>query len=91
MFERDRVITWKNGSPRLKAQLVPTAKTEPKDFFTLGSSKDEVLAVQGSPDSFTETFFSYGSSSVIFERGKVVSWSDGFPKLKARLVSAANQ
>ena len=51
---------------------VPSVPISPKrDFFTVGSTKDEVLAMQGTPTSFSEQMFWYGSSSVQFQNGKV--------------------
>jgi hypothetical protein len=88
-FEADRVVSWSNYYPRLKAQLLPRAETKAPPFFTVGSSKDEVLAVQGSPDRFTDTTFSYGSSDVRFEADRVVSWSNYYPRLKAQLLPRA--
>ena len=57
------------------------------DYFIVGSTKDEVLAVQGSPDSFTDTRWEYGSWSwVRFENGLVADWNNtDYDKLKARL------
>ena len=54
-------------------------------YFTLGSTKSDVLRIQGSPDSFTNSFFLYGTSFVGFQGDRVVSWSNGLPKLKALL------
>ena len=84
-FEKDRVKSWYDGFPKLKAKLLPSAQVERRDFFTIGSTKDEVLAVQGTPSQFTDSAFHYGTSDVFFEKGRVKSWYDGFPKLKARM------
>jgi DnaJ domain len=84
-FQGDRVVSWSNGFLKLKAQLLPRPGTNAPPFFTVGSSKDEVLAVQGTPDSFTDNMFWYGTSFVGFQGDRVVSWSNGFPKLKAFL------
>ncbi len=86
-FENGRVKSWYDGFPKLKAKLLPTAQVEHKDFFTVGASRDEVLAVQGTPSRFTDSSFHYGTSDVFFENGRVKSWDDGFPKLKARLLT----
>jgi len=88
-FERDKVKSWRNGYPKLKAKLLPSAAVEAKAYFTVGSTKDEVLAVQGTPDNFTDSSFNYGGSSVYFERDKVKSWRNGYPKLKAKLLPSA--
>jgi DnaJ-like protein len=84
-FEGNRVTSWSNRYPRLKAQLLPRAGTVTPQFFTVGSTKDEVLAVQGSPDRFTDGEFWYGTSEVYFEGNRVTSWSNRYPRLKASL------
>lgn len=53
-------------------------------YFTVGSTKDEVLAHQGTPDRFPETSFYYGTSKVLFEHDRVTGWYNGQPKLKVR-------
>ncbi|MDE0040462.1 MAG: hypothetical protein OXT74_00350, partial [Candidatus Poribacteria bacterium] len=60
-------------------------------YFTVGSTKDEVLAVQGTPKSFSDWEFDYGSSSVYFSNGRVTRWYNSpFAPLKARLVPKSN-
>ena len=86
-FSNNQVRSWNNSYPDLKAQLIPTYKVEKKSLFTIGSTKDEVLSVQGSPDSFSETQFRYGSSFVYFQDGKVVSWNNSYPTLKVRMTA----
>ena len=74
MFERGLVVSWhQDDSDPLRAQLLPRVKSN-LPFFTLGSNRDEVLSVQGSPDYFTETTFHYGYSTVSFEDGLVNGW-----------------
>jgi len=84
-FENDRVVAWSNISPKLNAQLLPRAGTNARRFFTVGSSKDEVLSIQGTPDNFKESTIGYGYSTVRFENDRVVAWSNISPKLKALL------
>lgn len=63
-----------------------------KDYFTIGSTEDEVLDVMGDPDNIMDyeilnkKTFSYGLSSVDFSDGKVKSYRnfDGNLKVKAR-------
>ena len=65
---------------------------EGSEFFTRGSHQDEVLRLQGTPDSITALFdsevWSYGSSSVtISTRSReVTQWSNLDGKLRVRLV-----
>lgn len=55
-------------------------------YFTIGSTKDEVLAAQGTPDSFGEDYFRYGYSTVYFKNGRVTSWENSALKeLKVRM------
>ena len=44
--------------------------------FTIGSSKDVVLKVQGTPTELSEDKFGYGRSEVYFRNNKVVSWKE---------------
>jgi hypothetical protein len=44
-------------------------------FFTVGSTKDEVLGVQGTPSSFSYTYWVYGRPSVRFQNDRVTSWN----------------
>jgi hypothetical protein len=92
-FNKGRVIGWDiwPGFP-LKVRLLPsgTAARNSPGYFTVGSSKDEVLAAQGTPTAFSKTQWIYGSSSVRFVDGRVVDWDvwPGFP-LQARRVRPA--
>ena len=75
-FQNGRVTTWYSSlSAPLNAELVPS---EPvvfsPSYFTVGSTKDEVLAVQGSPRRFTDTKWEYGLSWVRFQNGRVTTW-----------------
>ena len=45
-------------------------------FFTIGSDKDEVLSVQGTPSQMNDNEFSYAYSSVRFRDGRVIAWND---------------
>ncbi len=70
----------------LKARLLPSTPTSAKGYFTVGSTKDEVLAVQGTPTKFSENFFYYGTSKIYFRNGVVEYWDGWLPNpLKARL------
>jgi hypothetical protein len=44
--------------------------------FTIGSTRDEVLAVQGTPTGFSYNTFEYGTSKVHFRDGRVASWEN---------------
>ena len=61
-----------------------------KQYFTIGSTKDEVLAIQGQPTHIYESFWMFGSSVVHFEGDRVLRWEDYRGKLKAKLISKIN-
>lgn len=44
-------------------------------YFTLGSTKDEVISVMSEPDTQSSSSFSYGFSLVFFNNDKVSEWS----------------
>ncbi len=71
-----KVAGWK-VDPRspLRVKLWPAGRVDASlRYFTVGSTKDEVLAVQGTPTSFSEDRFDYGNSSVYFRGKWVVDW-----------------
>jgi hypothetical protein len=73
------VVGWKvdPGASSLRVKLWPDAPVDPDlDAFTVGSSKNEVLVVQGTPTSFSEITFGYGRSEVYFQHNRVVSWKE---------------
>jgi hypothetical protein len=66
-----------------------TKKTS-KDYFTIGSTEDEVLDVMGDPTSLTSIgsfgkIYNYGYSSITFKGGRVESYdNEGNLKVKVR-------
>jgi hypothetical protein len=59
----------------IRVKLWPESSVDPSlDSFTVGSSRDEVLVVQGTPTGFSEDRFAYGSSEVWFQNRRVVRW-----------------
>lgn len=76
-FDDNKVVGWRidAASPTIRVKLWPETPLDPTlDSFTLGSSKDVVLVVQGTPTAFSEDKFEYGSSVVNFQNRRVVSW-----------------
>jgi hypothetical protein len=78
------------NSPTLKNKPSATGSglTGGRDYFTIGSSKAHVIAVQGQPTSFSSNYFYFGYSRVDFDsNGKVIKWeSSASNKLKAKLL-----
>jgi DnaJ domain len=91
-FKAGRVIGWDIWpSFPLNVQLLPAASINPVPAsFTVGSTKDEVLAVQGTPTRVTERLWEYGASRVFFTDNRVTRWEvwPGSP-LHARLLPVA--
>jgi hypothetical protein len=72
-----KVSGWKidPASAHIRVKLWPEAPVDPDlDFFGVGSSRDVVLVVQGTPTYFSADTFGYGGSEVYFQNGRVVSW-----------------
>lgn len=62
------------------------AATDPNSYFTIGSTKDEVKKIMGTPtsiDSYFDTWY-YGSSSIEFKNNKVKSYSNFSDNLKVK-------
>lgn len=80
-----KVVGWRidSRSP-LRVKLWPEGPVDTSlRSFTVGSTKDEVLVVQGTPSSFTPDRFEYGSSVVYFRENRVLVWRDGSVRLRA--------
>src|SRR5581483_9507810 len=85
-FQDGKVNGWSNAGGKLKLTL-PNAGTNPSGTFAVGSSNDEVVAVQGVPDYLASDRWMYGTSSVDFVNGRVVGWTNGGGNLRVRLVA----
>jgi len=85
----DKVVGWRidpAGSP-LRVKLWPDAPVDPDlDSFTVGSTKNEVLVVQGTPTTFSENTFGYGRSEVYFQHNRVASWKEDPTSIRLRAV-----
>jgi rubrerythrin len=91
-FANSRVTNWDiwPGSP-LRVRMMPSTSVSSSGYFTIGSTKDEVLSAQGTPTEFNESSWKYGASTVYFKDGRVVSWDvwPGSP-LKVRMEPTHN-
>ena len=55
-------------------------------YFTVGSTRSDVVKVQGTPTKIAGNVFEYGLSQVYFQNGRVESWHmDPGSPLKARM------
>jgi hypothetical protein len=77
-FTNGKLSGWKiAASAPIRVKLWPDAPVDPSlTSFKLGSTKNEVLVVQGTPTLFSENTFGYGGSRVFFESNRVVGWKN---------------
>lgn len=75
-FKSDAVIGWKiDAANPIRVKLWPESAVDPAlTSFTVGSTRDAVLIVQGTPTAFSEDRFEYGTSEVYFQNHRVVRW-----------------
>jgi hypothetical protein len=88
-LKNDLVTGWRIdlASSPIRVKLWPQTAVDPDlGYFAAGSTKDEVLVVQGTPTAFSDDKFEYGGSEVYFRNNRVVSWKDdaGSVPLKVR-------
>lgn len=73
-FVDGRVASFDNYFGNLKIRMLPASPPQAgENAFTIGSTKDQVLAVQGTPSSIRGNIWFYRFSDVLFRDGKV-SW-----------------
>ena len=77
-FQNGHVAGWKiSAAAPIRVKLWPdTPPTPGITTFTVGSSKSDVIAVQGTPNLLAQNEFGYGNSIVYFQSGRVVSWKE---------------
>lgn len=84
-FANGVVTSWDNNpEDPLHVALSPEIETDAR-VFTVGSTKDEVRAIQGTPLVETEELWDYGLSKVYFRANHVIGWdSSPIKPLRAR-------
>jgi hypothetical protein len=77
-FQNGQVVGWKIGpKSALRVKLWPdTASVPGLTTFSVGSSKSDVIALQGTPTLFSRNEFGYGGSVVFFQNDHVVGWKE---------------
>jgi len=85
-FENQRVSRYSNLSQNLKVRLLPPPHlaAHPPEFFDLGSTQEEVLAVQGTPTSILPHGWTYGDSTVYFHQGRVIKVNNAGKNLRLK-------
>jgi curved DNA-binding protein CbpA len=86
-FSNGRVTGYSNNSGNLHMKLLPKTDAthiREKGYFTIGSTKDEVIALQGTPDGVIGNTWIYDLSQIKFYNDKVVSCSNVSKNLKVK-------
>ncbi len=86
-FKNDNVVGWRIDpvSSPIRVKLWPESPIgTSQDYFTVGSSKDVVLVVQGTPTAFSADKFEYGGSEVYFRNNRVVNWKNDPASIQLR-------
>jgi outer membrane protein assembly factor BamE (lipoprotein component of BamABCDE complex) len=93
-----QVILDSNEKPSRNKAIEPKERSEAEPhgasitYFTIGSSKKNVLEVQGQPSSYHENWWMYGFSTVNFSKdGKVSSYSNIGNNLKVKVIPDSNE
>jgi hypothetical protein len=87
-FRNGRVAGWKVDlqSAPIRVKLWPSAAPAPGlTQFARGSSKSEVIALQGTPTLFSDNKFGYGNSVVFFQNDRVVGWQEDPNSVRLRV------
>lgn len=86
-FKNDNVVGWRIDpvSSPIRVKLWPESPIgTSQNYFTVGSSKDVVLVVQGTPTAFSADKFEYGGSEVYFRNNRVVNWKNDPASIQLR-------
>ncbi len=74
-FSEGSVIRWEESPDSLlKAEIRMESPPPRANFFATGSTKAEVMAVQGAPERDAGNVWDYGMSRVYFEKDRVTKW-----------------
>lgn len=86
LFSNGKVSGWEEGPENiLRVSITPENNSSSSAYFHVGSSKQEVLAVQGPPDRDAGNVWDYGASRIYFENERVSRWHEApFDRLKTR-------
>ena len=80
LYLKDGAVTgWKIDpvSNPIRVKLWPQAPVDTNQkYFTVDSTRDDVLVIQGTPTAFSKEKFTYGASEVYFQNNRVVSWKN---------------
>jgi len=76
-FAKGKVQRWEESPDNpLRTSIKPWTEKMNTEFFGKGSSKKEVLAVQGAPERDAGNVWDYGVSRVYFDNDRVKGWDE---------------
>jgi hypothetical protein len=87
-FRNGRVAGWRIDpkTAPIRVKLWPdTAPTPGLSYFTIGSSKSDVIELQGTPTLFSDNKFGYGNSVVLFQNDRVSGWNEDPGSVRLRV------
>lgn len=87
-FRNGHVVGWKidPGTAPIRVKLWPEAAPAPGlTNFAIGSSKSDVISLQGTPTLFSDNKFGYGNSVVLFQNDRVVGWKEDPASVRLRV------
>jgi len=89
-FRNGRVSGWKidEKTAPIRVKLwSEMAGVQGLTAFAVGSSKSEVIAVQGTPTLLSDNEFGYGGSVVFFQNDRVAGWKEDPASVRLRVVA----
>ncbi len=88
------VVTWSNISKNLKVKIIPGANVSKLKYITIGSHKDDVIRIQGTPNSMNSfgdrDTWDYGYSTITMSNDIVVNWSNISSNLRVKIIPGEN-
>lgn len=87
-FSDGRVTGWSEGLPKLRIRALPGVDYDLLETIEIGSSRADVLRLQGRPSDSMWGIYFYGPSIVYFENNRVAGWSDENSKLRIPLLQS---
>jgi hypothetical protein len=88
-FRDGRVVGWQIDpkSPIRVKLWADRAPVPGMEVYSVGSSKSDVIALQGTPTLFSDDKFGYGGSFVYFKKDVVVGWKQDPGSARLRVVA----
>jgi len=91
-FKDGRIARYNNFGGELRVHMAPNGKppVPPLQWFTLGTTSDDVLGVQGTPTRVEGSKWYYGFSEIVFKNGRVEGFDNYFGILKVKMLPSAS-